>query len=373
MATALTPSPLSHLDLDRLSRDSGPKARALTAHKIARFFAQKHVPDRERALAADILRRFSFDPEVKVRQVLATDLKDYPLLPRDIAMKLAGDVAEVATPVLSASQALTEDDLILAIERGSPACHQAIAKRPKITTIVAGTLARQCDRQTVLQLLANGHSTLNAETTGLIWRRFPEDGDVLRGLSHRPGLPPTMALSILPDLAPNDRDHVVTYQALPDGPPTPFVMQSRRRLCHAYEPAGTADRAGLAQGFHRAKRLGPLLAMRALCLGDHRFFETALGLSVGLAARNTAILVHGANGQGLPEIYGAARMPDKWLPVAQAAIAVIGAFGGPNKDFNRNQYRDRLIDSLLSSVQARVDADILSFLLSPVDKLVASG
>ena len=368
MATAPAPSPLTHLDLDRLSRDSGPKARALTARKIARFFAQKRVPDRERALAADILRRFSLDPEVQVRQVLATDLKDYALLPHDIAAKLAGDVAEVATPVLSASQALTEDDLMMAIDRGPPACHQAIAKRPSITAIVADKLARQSDRQSVLQLLANRQTTLNADTAGVMWRRFPEDSDVLRGLSHRPGLPPTMALAILPDLVPADRDHVVTYQAMPDGPPTPIIMQSRRRLCHNYEPAGNADRVSLAQGYHRTKRLGPLMAMRALCLGDHRFFEAALGLSVGLAARNASILVHGGDGQGLPEIYGAARMPDKWLPVANAAIAVIRQFGGPNRDFSRNQFRDRLIDSLLPSIQARVDADILSFLLSPTDK-----
>ena len=181
-----------------------------------------------------------------------------------------------------------------------------------------------------------------------------------------------MALSILPDLAPKDRDHVVTYQSLPDGPPTPFIMQPRHRLCHAYGPAETADPVGLANGFHRAKRLGPLLAMRALCLGDHRFFEAALGLSVGLAARNAAILVHGGSGQGLPEIYGAARMPDKWLPVASAAVEVIGVFGGPNRDFNRDQYRDRLIDALLAAVQARVDADVLSFLLSPIDRSAAS-
>ena len=107
--------------------------------------------------------------------------------------------------------------------------------------------------------------------------------------------------------------------------------------------------------------------MRALCLGDHRFFEAALGLSVGLAARNAAILVHGANGKGLPEIYDAARMPEKWLPIARAAIDVIGVFGGPNRDFNRDQYRDRLIDALLPPLQARIDADVLSFLLSPID------
>ena len=336
MATATMYSPLSHHDLDRLSHDSGPKARALTAHKIARLFAQSHLPDRERALAADILRRFSLDPEVQVRRVLATGLKDYPLLPHDIAAKLAGDIAEVATPVLSASQALTEDDLLLAIDRGSAACHHAIAKRLNIAPVVAGALARHCDRQTVLQLLANRRSTLNTDIITVIWRRFPEDNDILRGLCHRPGLPAAMALSILPDLGPEDRDHVVTYQSLPDGPPTPFIMQSRHRLCHAYEPAVTTDRASLADGFYRAKRLGPLLALRALCLGDHRFFEAALGLSVGLAARNAAILVHGGNGQGLPEIYGAARMPDKWLSVARAAIEVIGVFGGPNRDFNRD-------------------------------------
>ena len=166
---------------------------------------------------------------------------------------------------------------------------------------------------------------------------------------------------------------MVTYQSLPDGPPTPFIMQSRHRLCHAYEPAVTTDRASLADGIYRAKRLGPLLALRALCLGDHRFFEAALGLSVGLAARNAAILVHGGNGQGLPEIYGAARMPDKWLSVARAAIEVIGVFGGPNRDFNRDQYRDRLIDALLPAIQARVDADVLSFLLSPIDRSAASA
>ncbi|MFM8755246.1 MAG: hypothetical protein ACKODL_11270 [Phenylobacterium sp.] len=56
-----------------------------------------------------------------MRRALAVTLRASPVIPRALALKLAKDVDSVALPILSASPAFTDDDLIEIARLGGPA------------------------------------------------------------------------------------------------------------------------------------------------------------------------------------------------------------------------------------------------------------
>ncbi len=93
-----TPETLSPEDVNRLAQDPSPENRAAIADRLARQYEPSMAPA-ERNLAETIFRALLRDVEVRVRAALAESLKFNPAVPRDVAVALARDVAEVATPI----------------------------------------------------------------------------------------------------------------------------------------------------------------------------------------------------------------------------------------------------------------------------------
>src|SRR5215472_14071254 len=100
-------SSLSKSDVVRLLTDSSPETRADVAAKVAREVDGSALTAEERTIAEEILRALCKDAATRVRQALAKELKESARLPRDVALALAQDAAElVALPVLTGSAVL---------------------------------------------------------------------------------------------------------------------------------------------------------------------------------------------------------------------------------------------------------------------------
>ena len=142
-------------------------ARAKSAERIAALYCRSGLDPATRRVAEEAFRVLRYDSEAVVRRLLAECLKDAPHLPRDIAMSLATDAAEVAAPFLAHSPALGERDLI-AILRDHPGPYRmAVARRQPLSEAVADALCRCGDRTVVLAVLGNeaamiGEATLHA-------------------------------------------------------------------------------------------------------------------------------------------------------------------------------------------------------------------
>src|SRR3546814_16685569 len=79
----------------------------------------------------------SVDVERKVRESLALAVRRTPDLPHDVALTLARDIASVATPLLSESGALTDQDLVDLVVGEDRAKQLAVAGRPTLSEAVA--------------------------------------------------------------------------------------------------------------------------------------------------------------------------------------------------------------------------------------------
>ena len=108
---AITRSALTDEDIRTLVKGATPDERAAAAHKICRAFETNPLTDDDRARAQDILRVMARDAADLVRRALAVTLKSSPLVPHDVAMRLARDIDSIAMPMLEASPAFTDADL----------------------------------------------------------------------------------------------------------------------------------------------------------------------------------------------------------------------------------------------------------------------
>ena len=142
--------------------------RAELAVKIARLMPG--LSERESshifALTIETLECLARDAAVRVRAILAEEIKGLDCVPRDIALILARDVnAIVAAPILQYSPLLSDADLIEII-----ACGQiqqvltAIASRKPLNEDVSYHLVQSLNVPAVAALLVNHDARIRKET-----------------------------------------------------------------------------------------------------------------------------------------------------------------------------------------------------------------
>src|SRR5476651_798553 len=104
---ATTRAALTDVDIRTLVKGPTPDERAVAAHKICRRIDRADMTPEERAQAQEILRVMSADAAELVRRAIAVTLRSSPMVPRDVAIRLAKDVESVSLPLLSFSPVFT--------------------------------------------------------------------------------------------------------------------------------------------------------------------------------------------------------------------------------------------------------------------------
>src|SRR5262249_35574597 len=125
-----TRSALTEADIRLLVKGASADERAASAMKLCRIMDTEPLTLEETEAAAEILRIMAADAEEMVRRAIAVTLKSSPLVPRDVALKLARDVETICLPILNCSPAFTDEDLAKIVRLGGPVRQLAIARRP---------------------------------------------------------------------------------------------------------------------------------------------------------------------------------------------------------------------------------------------------
>src|SRR6185312_2032808 len=148
--------------------DEDEDVRAELARKVARLIPGLSEQDNARVLALTIetLECLARDAAVRVRAILAEEIKSLDCIPKHVALTLARDLnAIVAVPVLQYSPLLSDSDLIEII-----ACAQvqevltAIASRKTVSEAVSDRLVQSLDVPSVAALLVNADAKIRKET-----------------------------------------------------------------------------------------------------------------------------------------------------------------------------------------------------------------
>jgi uncharacterized protein (DUF2336 family) len=161
-----------------LADDEDEDVRVQLAVKIARLMPGQSEQESSRVLSLTIetLECLARDAAVRVRAILAEEIKSLDCIPHHVALTLARDINSiVAVPILQYSPLLSDNDLIEII-----ACARvqevltAIASRKSVSEAVSEKLVQSLDVPSVAALLVNPDAKIRKETMDRIIEQAEE-------------------------------------------------------------------------------------------------------------------------------------------------------------------------------------------------------
>ena len=365
-------------DVKQLKTDPSPAVRAGTAAKLAQHFNAIPFAPAELALAEQIFRIMVRDAEVRVREALSANLRANPRLPHDVAVSLARDVGSVALPILSASDVLTADDLLQIISsQGSLSRLDAIAGRKEVDARVSDAIVQNGSETVVAKLLANPGAAIAEPTLHKVVDKFGHSEAVQAPLVHRDALPITIAERLVTRVAEHLRTHLLSHHKVSADIALELILQSCERATVGLA-MGVSEESlkALVSQLQANNRLSGSLVVRAVCMGNLRFFEHALAALAGLPIDNTRLLIHDPGDKGLRTVWAKTRLPEGSYPAVHAALTVIAQTELDGRDLDPERYSRRIIERILTqyeSVGIQFDNDDLEYLLAKVTQIPAAS
>ncbi len=178
-----------------LARDNSTASRNRLAEAVGGLYfdADSAAGKTERDLMAQILRSLIHDVELQVRANLAKQFAEDENAPHDLVAALANDEIEVAHPILVASNALDDQELIGIIQSRTRLHRLAVAVRKAVSEGVSDALVDSGEPDVVETLIRNDGAKISAETMSELVEASREFEAYQSPLLHRSELSPRLA------------------------------------------------------------------------------------------------------------------------------------------------------------------------------------
>ncbi len=338
-------------DIAQLVREPSKSMRAKIAQKISRGYVHGGYTDREVELAIEIFRLLLRDTERQVRKVLAEELKHSMDVPHDIIMTLAEDHIEIAAPILQFSYVLAEEDMIQIVEatREVPRL-MAIASRESISLPLSNALINTGENDVVKRVLRNKGAMINDDTLSYIVDEYYNDDSVLEELVYRGGLPFEFAEKLFTLVSDELKSHLTRRYRLS----THLVEEATETakdvsMTNYLSPLlSQKDVEKLVTEMYNAGKLDYSILVRALCVGNIRFFETAMAKLVGIPTSNAKLLMMDPGALGFDSIYASSPLPIAFKD------AIKRLFDITLEETNAGKYK---VDDFAQRVVQRIEAE----------------
>jgi uncharacterized protein (DUF2336 family) len=359
---------LTEQDIERLMRGETPEQRASVAHRVCRRIALDVLSDREKAFADEIMGILAEDSADLVRRTLSVTLRNSPVLPRAIALKLAQDIEAVAIPVLQDSPVFTDEDLIELVLAVTAAKQAAIANRETLSVTLTEIISEHGAVEAVRAVSRNEGAEFSDKAYDDTLRRFGQDEIVQTGLIKREFIPVHIAEKMVSLVSGQLFDLLVNRHELPAQMAIDLAGSARERATiDLVEQAGrTHDLPRFVSQLNLNGRLSHSLIMRALCCGQMPFVEHALAELSGVGHQRVWLMIHDAGPLGLQAVFDRAGLPRKMLPAFRAAVNVFHETSHDGGSNDRARFRARMIERVLTQFQA-IPKDDLEYLLDKLD------
>jgi len=198
----------------------------------------------------------------------------------------------VSLPVIQFSDVLTDDDLLNIIADNDEAKQVAVASRPSVSETVSSALVDTGNETVVTALVSNDGAEISRESFDKVVETLGDSEKVQEALVRRQKMPVAIAERLLTMVSENLRDELAARHEMPGGMADYLVLHSRERATVALSQESSAEEVGvLVRQLHQAGRLTPSIILRALCVGDMRFFEAALSILSDVPLVNARTLI----------------------------------------------------------------------------------
>ena len=263
-----------------LAHDENEDVRAELAVKIARLMPG--LSERESshifALTIETLECLARDAAVRVRAILAEEIKSLTCVPREVVLSLARDLnAVVAAPILQYSPLLSDADLIEII-----ACGQvqevltAIASRKPVAEPVCDRLVQSLDVPAVAALLVNPDAKIRKETLDTILEQAAEIQAWHMPLALRADLSARAVCRIGSLVGASILERLAARNDLSDGTRLHLNRELRARVAEPVPEAGRKSPAEMVAAAKMESRLDGTFLEQAAQAGQREVVIAAL-------------------------------------------------------------------------------------------------
>ena len=360
---------LTEVDIRRLIKAADDDERAQAAHKLCRNMERAELGEEDRAAAQKILRLLANDAAELVRRAMAVTLKASDLIPNDVARKLAGDLDSIALPIIAASPAFSDEDLIEIVRAGSVVRQVAVAGRARVSRDVCDVLAGEGCEQAVRTLAANDNADLSEASLAVVVERFAEAPDVLTAVAYRQVLPLDVTERLIQLASDTVREHLISRHAVAPETAIRLAQYARERTTvDLIDQAGaSADLAAFMAQLNARRVLNASLLLRGLARGQMAMFEYGLAELANTPHQRAWLMVHDAGPLGLKAIYDRAGLPPRLFPAFRAGVDTWRALAAEGIDTSSDLFREQMLERFLTQ-RPNVLRDALAYLLERLDQ-----
>jgi len=292
--------------------------------------------------ARDLLLQLARDAVQQVREAVAWQVYNSPLLNDELARSLATDVASVAFPVLRHAEHLADSVLLDVIGQGEAAKQMAIAARRALSATVSASLAEVGNLAVVATLAGNPGAAIADQTLKRLADRYAHVPLIAGPLAGRELLPASVVERLVAGASDLLRDTMIGRYKLSSVLATEMAQHGRdSATLTLLRPLGRSgmDARAMAVHLHGSGRLGLSIILRAQCAGDFDFFAAALSVRSRVASANVAALLADGTGEGLRALLNHAHVPKRLFQPFMLAHQLAQDMNYPGGDKGRGGYQ----------------------------------
>ncbi|PVB59978.1 DUF2336 domain-containing protein [Labrenzia sp. 011] len=306
------------------------------------------------------------DPSRGVRKAIAKVLAGSPHAPGHVVRCLAGDVDEVAVPVLKFSPILSDAELVDLFAEGSDAVQCAIAERVGLPASVCAAVCEVGSEIACRTLLRNSSAQVLQSSLLRLAQRFEHRPDICDALLKTRDLPLPTRYELLMRLAESLDDHPLVLERVPEHQRDTFLIDAEDKvvLRLALE-ASEEDLTDFVEHLRVRGKLTTRLLLRAVCCGRLRFFAAALANLGQVPLPRLRSLLIAVRRSALQAMLRKAGLP---IRAHQAFLLAIDIARQADADFTYDLALDEarmLTETLLAEMQdgaLGADEDVTAFL-----------
>jgi uncharacterized protein (DUF2336 family) len=370
MTMATTRAALTDEDIRTLVKGATEDERAVAAHKLCRSIDRGVLSDEDRARAHEILRVMAVDAAELVRRALAVTLKNSPVVPRDVALRLAQDVDSIALPFLSASPVFTDEDLAEIVRVGGPVRQVVIAKRPRVSQAVTNAIVEHGVERAVEVACANDNADFAESALQQVIARFETSERVMSAIAYRNVLPLSVTERLIDLVGDQVRDYLLNHHSVSPELALQIVAGSKERATiDLVDQAGRApDLKNFVVHLNKNQRLTASLLLRALANGHMAFLEWGVSELAGIPHHRTWLMIHDAGPLGLRAIYERAGLPSRLFPAFRAGVDTFHALEAEGVNADRARFQEKMLQRFLTQPKSGAREDV-DYMLEKMDRL----
>jgi len=357
-------------DIRRLVAHPERDVRAALTQKVCREVRTLQLSEQEREVVTKILTFISNDAAAMVRRALAITLKNSPNLPREIAKRLIKDVDSIATPILSFSPVLTDDDLLEVLKSKAATKILAISRRERINGNLVKAILRYGDSRAVASVAANDGAELGAELGSQMLDLYHDNDLVKESYIARRDLPPMVVEKLL-TMVSADLAHTLSEK---HNVPAEIAVEIGKRT---RERASVdlisknwigSELKALVARLAIEGRLTNSLIVRSACAGNISMVEHAFAEKSDVSLNKARLMIHDSGPFGLQVLCQQAGLSEQEFAILRAAITIYRDLEQKGSGYGREKFRRVMIERVLSLPVEFSDTDA-DYLFEKLDSI----